>query len=103
MSAKQRMVFKDQRKKTLQEHLDYMERVVPELLEAEAKVDAIKNSEEWKRHYGYFQTIYNRGGLKERPTKKNGYKIELGNNLVALADIEDLLTPEQLEAIKRRM
>ena len=87
----------------VKEHIDYMNKVVPDLIEAERKVDAIKNSKEWKYHYGYFQTLYNRGQLKERPTKKNGYKIELGTNIVRLSDIEDLLTAEQLEKIKERI
>lgn len=95
--------FRKRKSLNFQEHYEYMERTVPELIAAETKVDEIKNSNEWKRHYGYFQTLYNRGQLKERPTKANGYKIELGNNYVSLGDIEDLLTEEQIKEIKRRL
>lgn len=83
-------------------HYAYMQSVVPKLIEYESKVDEIKNSKEWKSAFGYFQTLYNRGGMKERPTKKNGYKIECGTNIVRISEIEDILTPEQLEEIKKR-
>lgn len=86
-----------------EEHRRYMEEITPILMDAEATVERIKGSAEWKRSYGYFQTLYNRGILKERPTRANGYKIEKGYNQIALADIEDLLTPEQIEAIKDRL
>ena len=89
-------------KEIFQEHYDYMQSVIPTLLEAEQTIDRIKSSKEWKRSFNYFQTLYNRGQLKERPTKANGYKIETGGNLVCLADIEDILTPEQLELIKTK-
>jgi hypothetical protein len=84
-------------------HKRYLEKVAPILIEAENTVNEIKLSKEWKRTYGYFQTLYNRGYLKERPTKANGYQVQLGANAIRLADIEDLLTPEQIEAIKKRM
>lgn len=83
-------------------HYNYMKEVTPRLIEAEKTVDEIKHSKEWKAAFQYFQTLYNRGQLKERPTQANGYKIETGKNTVRLSDIEDLLTPEQLEAIKER-
>lgn len=95
--------FRKRKALTFQDHYEYMQRVVPELIAAENKVDEIKNSAEWKRHFNYFQTLYNRGQLKERPMKCNGYKIELGTNYVSLGDIEDLLTPEQIEEIKKRL
>jgi len=85
-----------------QKHYDYMQSVIPRLLEAERVVDEIKGSYEWKRSFNYFQTLYNRGQLTERPTKKNGYKIELGSNTVRISDIEDILTPEQLEFVKSK-
>ena len=84
-------------------HYEYMKNITPKLLEAERIVDEIKSSEEWKLAYGYFQTLYNRGQLKERPTKQNGYKIEAGSNTIKLSDIEDILTEEQLEIIKGRL
>lgn len=93
--------FRKRKTLNFQEHYEYMEKVVPELIAAEQKVDEIKNSAEWKRHYGYFQTLYNRGQLKERPMKCNGYKIELGNSYVSLGDIEDLLTPDIIINKKR--
>ena len=89
--------------KVFKKHYDYMQSVTPKLLEAEKVVDEIKNSYEWKRSFGYFQTLYNRGQLRERPTKANGYKIVPGPNLVKLSEIEDLLTPEQVDAIMKRV
>ena len=103
MSIEQRKAFKKKKSEAFNEHVKYMESVVPKLIAAEKEIDEIKNSAEWKRHYGYFQTLYNRGQLKERPTKANGYKIELGNAYLQLADIEDLLTEEQLKEIKKRL
>lgn len=89
--------------KTFQKHLDYMNSVIPKLVEAENTVDEIKNSYEWKRSFNYFQTLYNRGQLMERPTKANGYKIIPGPNLVKLSDIEDILTPDQIALIMARV
>ena len=88
---------------TFNKHYNYMKETAPKLLEAERIVDEIKESTEWIQAYQYFQTLYNRGKLKERPTKKNGYKIELGNNTIRISDIEDILTEEQLEIIKSRL
>ena len=90
-------------KDIFQKHYDYMQSVIPRLLEAEKVVAEIKCSKEWKRSFNYFQTLYNRGMLKERPTKENGYKIETGKNMVCLADIENILTPEQMEKIKNKI
>ena len=90
-------------KSTFQKHYDYMQSVIPKLIEAERTVDEIKKSKEWKVAFQYFQTLYNRGRLLERPTQANGYKIIPGNNTVRLSDIEDILTPEQLEQIMNRM
>ena len=89
--------------KTFQKHLDYMNSVIPKLVEAENTVDEIKNSYEWKRSFNYFQTLYNRGQLRERPTKANGYKIIPGPNLVKFSDIEDILTPDQISLIMARV
>lgn len=88
---------------TYEEYKKYIEETAPILIEAEQTVDRIKHSKEWKKAYGYFQTLYNRGYLKERPTQANGYKIEDGSSIVRLTDIADLLTPEQLEQIKERL
>ena len=92
-----------QNKKNFQKYYDYMQSVTPRLLEAERVVDEIKGSPEWKKAFGYFQTLYTRGQLTERPTKKNGYKIETGKNTVRISDIEDILTPEQLELVKQKV
>lgn len=89
--------------KVYKKHFDYMMSVTPRLIEAERIVDEIKDSKEWKQSFGYFQTLYNRGQLRERPTKANGYKIIFGPNLVKLSEIEDLLTPEQVDAIMKRV
>lgn len=51
-------------------YYEYMQTVRPKLITAEKTVDDIKNSKEWKTAYGYFQTLYNRGQIKERPTKE---------------------------------
>ena len=84
-------------------HYNYMQSVTPTLIEAETTVDRIKHSKEWKMAYQYFQTLYNRGQLKERPTQENGYKIIRGNSAIKISDIEDLLTEEQLAEIERRL
>lgn len=80
----------------------YMESVRPRLIEAEKVIKEIKGSYEWKRAFNYFQTLYNRGQIKERPTKENGYRIERGGNVVQIADIESILTPEQLALVKKK-
>ena len=85
-----------------QQYSAYMQEVTPKLLEAEKTVSEIKNSPEWKRAFNYFQVLYTRGILKERPTSKNGYKIETGGSMVQISDIESILTPEQLEIVKQK-
>ena len=85
-----------------EKHYNYMMSVVPRLIEAEKTVDEIKHSKEWKSACQYFQTLYNRGALLERPTQKNGYKIVPGNNTIKIDDIEDLLTEEQLAEVHKR-
>lgn len=84
------------------EYSAYMQSVTPKLVEAEKTVAEIKNSPEWKRAFNYFQVLYTRGVLKERPTSKNGYKIETGGSMVHISDIESILTPEQLEIVKQK-
>lgn len=83
-------------------YYNYMQSVTPRLIEAEKIVDEIKKSPEWVRAFNYFQTLYNRGQLRERPTQANGYKILAGDNLVRISEIEDLLTEEQLEVVRNR-
>ena len=84
-------------------YYNYMQSVIPRLVEAERIVDEIKGSPQWKRSSNYFKVLYKRGILAENPTKKNGYKIEKGKNIIKISDIEDLLTSEQLETIKSRI
>ena len=84
---------------TFVKYYQYIESVRPKLIKAEKTVDDIKNSKEWKTAFGYFQTLYNRGQIEERPTKKNGYRIE--KVYIKLSDIESILSPEQLEQIKK--
>jgi len=88
-------------KERFEYYYNYMQEVTPRLLEAEKVVQEIKESKEWKKAFGYFQTLYTRGQLLERPTRANGYKIETGGNVVQIADIESILTPEQLEQVKK--
>ena len=83
-------------------YYNYMQSVTPRLIEAENTVKEIKESDEWKRAFGYFQTLYTRGQLAERPTRENGYKIEKGGCTVKIKDIEAILTPEQLEIVKQK-
>ena len=85
---------------SFEKYYSYMQSVIPTLLDAENTIRTIKKSPEWKRAFNYFQCLYTRGQLKERPTSKNGYKMERADNLVRLTDIESILTPEQLEQIK---
>lgn len=84
-----------------QRHIDYLNKVVPELIEAEEKVDRIKNSKEWKRAYEYFNVLKHRGQIKTKPAKKNGYKLELWEKVVPVDKLEGIITPEQMEQIKR--
>lgn len=85
-----------------QKHIDYINSVRAELMEAEATVSRIKNSSEWKMAYNYFSLQKTRGTIKEKPTKKNGYRIELYESaeVVRLDDLSGIVTPEQMEQIK---
>lgn len=83
-----------------QKHIDYFNSVVPELVKAEETVAKIKGSKEWKRAYDYFSLCKHRGLLKERPTKENGYKIELSEGMVQIEELKNIVTPEQMEKIK---
>lgn len=83
-------------------YYQYMQTVIPKLLEAENTIKEIKSSYEWKRAFNYFHVLANRGQIKEQPSSKNGYKIERVDNLVKITDIADILTPEQLEQIKSK-
>ena len=85
-----------------QKHVDYINSVRAELMEAEATVSRIKNSSEWKRAYNYFSLQKTRGTIKEKPTKENGYRIELYESaeVVRLDDLSGIVTPEQMERIK---
>lgn len=82
-------------------HVDYFNSVVPELIKAEETVVRIKGSKEWKRAYDYFNLCTIRGHLKKRPTKENGYKIELSEGMVTIEELENIVTPEQLEKIRK--
>ena len=62
-----------------QKHVDYFNSVIPELIKAEETVARIKGSYEWKRAYNYFSCLKSRGIIKTKPTKENGYKIEVLN------------------------
>lgn len=61
-------------------HVDYLNSVRAELIEAEEIIDNIKKSKEWKRTYDYFSNMCTKGKLKVRPTKDNGYTYELSDN-----------------------
>ena len=87
---------------TYKKHYEYMQSVIPTLVEAEKVVHDIKGSEQWTRSLNYFNVLYKRGQLANRPTMENGYNIQPVKQL-RLDDIEDILTPEQLEAIKARL
>ena len=87
--------------KVEQRHIDTLHRLAPELIEAEAKVDAIKKSKEWKNTYEYFNVLKHRGYIKTKPTKKNGYKLELWDNVVSIDALESILTPEQMKQVKQ--
>lgn len=83
-----------------QKHVDYFNSIVPELVKAEETVARIKGSKEWKRAYDYFSLCKHRGLLKERPTKENGYKIELSEGMIQIEELKSIVTPEQMEKIK---
>ena len=88
-------------RKCFEQYYKYMQEITPILLEAENTARTIKNSKEWKRASNYFKVLYKRGHLKENPCYKNSYKIELIGASVQLEDIKDILTPEQLEQVKK--
>lgn len=83
-----------------QKHIDYFNRVVPELVNAEETVAKIKGSKEWKRAYDYFSLCKHRGLLKTRPTKENGYKIEISEGMIQIEELESIVTSEQMKKNK---
>lgn len=84
-----------------QKHIDYLNSVVPELLEAEKTIDRIKGSYEWKRAYNYFSCLKSRGILRTKPTKENGYKLEMTEGFVCVEDLESIVSTEQMQQIKK--
>lgn len=100
MSKKQLKSIEDT--EVFQKHYQYMQSVIPKLIEAERIVDSIKGSEQWTKSLNYFNVLHNRGKLACRPTKENGYTIKTVQRL-RLQDIEDILTPEQMEIITKRL
>lgn len=84
-----------------QKHVDYFNSVVPELIKAEETITRIKGSKEWKRAYDYFSLCKHRGLLKGRPTKENGYKIELSKGFISIDELDEIVTPEQMEQIEQ--
>ena len=58
-------------------HLDYIERVAPELVAAFETIERIQKSDEWKRAYTYFHVMKKRGKIQQSPTKENGFKVIL--------------------------
>ena len=84
-----------------QKYLNYLNEIRPELIEAEAKVEAIKKGKMWKKTYEYFNVLHHRGHIKTMPTKKNGYKLELWDNVVSLNELASILTPEQMEQVQK--
>lgn len=89
------------RQASYDEYYDYMQSVIPRLVEAENTIKEIKGSEKWRRASNYFKVLFQRGYLAENPCSKNGYKIEKSEGAVLLNDIKDILTPEQLEKVKK--
>lgn len=84
-----------------EEYLEYWNETIPRVIEAEETIREIKGSYMWRRVSNYFKVLYNRGYLKENPCRNNDYKVEVGCNMVDLEEIADILTPEQLAAIKK--
>ena len=85
-----------------QKYYNYMQSVIPTLVEAEKTVHEIKSSVQWTKSLNYFNVLYKRGQLEYRPTMENGYLIKPVKAL-RLEDIEDILTPEQLAEVKARL
>lgn len=82
-------------------YVDYFNSVRDELVKAEDTVSRIKGSKEWKKAYDYFSVCKHRGLIKTRPTKANGYRIELSDGTIQIEELEDIVTPEQMEQIKK--
>lgn len=58
-------------------HKATIERLAPELIEAENTIERIRNDKEWIRAYNYFHVLYTRGRMLERLTHENGYTVLL--------------------------
>lgn len=82
-------------------YVDYFNSVRDELVKAENTVARIKGSKEWKRAYNYFSVCKHRGLIETMPSKENGYKIELSEGTIQIEELEDIVTPEQMEQIKK--
>ena len=61
----------------------------------------VKKFELEKKYVDYFSVCKHRGLIKTRPTKANGYKIELSDGTIQIEELEDIVTPEQMEQIKK--
>lgn len=59
----------------MEKHINYVNSIANELMEAEIIVKSIKHSKEWKNAINYFNNCCNRGYIKERPMERNDYQI----------------------------
>lgn len=84
-----------------EKHIDYINSIREELINAENTVARIKGSKQWKRAYNYFSVCKHRGLIETMPSKKNGYKIELSEGIIQIEKLEDIVTPEQMDQIKK--
>lgn len=90
--------------KLAKRHVNYLDSVREELIKAEEIVDRIKGCDEWKKARNYFGTCFMRGLIKARPSKENGYKIEIESpkrKVVQIEELKDIVTEEQMEEIKK--
>lgn len=65
-------------------HLRYIQQVSGELVEAEKKIESIresikeiKSSKEFEDAYNYFSVKKNRGFIQDCPKPENGYKVTM--------------------------
>ena len=87
----------------IKKYSDYLDSVRDELVAAETTVQRIKKSDEWLKCINYFNVLTNRGLLKTRPTKENGYRFELFDKdeyvMIRKDDLQSIVNEEQLKEI----
>ena len=80
-------------------HLENFLKFKPEIMEIESRLDALKNKD-WKQARQYFNLLGARGVLKNKPLKRNGYKLDLTLADAYINEPEREIIMENLEFFK---